>query len=210
MAKVSKNYRQSSEMKKIAMGYTVEQSMSSKDKFKTHKSQLDDLKTNLDAYQVAAVEAALGGTDRTLKKNDCVQAIVDGLDELAGYVDIMALTDENAISDSGFQSTKTVKSKIAKAPATELSTPTGFKVVNVEKSGVVIASCNKMANVVLYQITFMASDETVFVSEVFTKEHEDNIIAGFAKFARVKFKMRAISETGVTSDWSNIIEVGVD
>ena len=211
MAKVSRNYRQFIEVKKIAMGYTISETMSAKEKFAAYKPQLDKLIADLAAYQTATVGAALGGSDRVLAKKNCIDAVVAGLDLLAAHVEIMALTDETAIDDSGFQSTRTLRTNAAlKAPITQLPTPENFKVDKADNSGAVAASCNKMEDVALYQVAYLMSNETAWVADKFSKEYKNIILTGFEKFARVKFKLRSISKKGVVSEWSNIVEVSVN
>ena len=217
MARVSRGYRQGSEAKKVAFGYTVYQTMSSKAIFKNFKPQLEKLKANLDGYQAASVEAALGGIDRILTKNNWVKAIVEDLDVLAANVELLAISDESVIAESGFQIIKIVKSK-GDAPATELDTPVGFKVVNIDKSGSVKCTCNTLSNATLYSIAYFVDDKEGWVHEEYTNapnltvdanKPKEYVINNLPVGKNIKFKTRGISETGVLSDWSYIVELWI-
>ena len=209
MAKIFRNYKKGSQVSRIAIAYIIHQTMSPKDKFSFLKEKLNRLNGNLDSYQTASANAKLGGSDRTALKNNYFEAIMDGLEELSIDVEFMAKTDNDAITDSGFQSVKT-KSRAKKEPVTELPVPIGFKVVNIEKSGAVKASCNDIDDALLFQVSYLVNDETVWVADDFSDDSESIILSGFKKFTRLKVRMRAISATGVVSDWTNAVEVGVD
>lgn len=211
MARLSKSYRQLTPVKKIAFAYTVYQNMSTKEKFNAQKSQINKLKTDLDAYQVAAAEAAWGGTDRILVKNNCLKAVTEDLDLLSSHVEITTLTDESVADDSGFQLIVISRTKaVPKEPVTELRAPSNCKVLNLEKSGAVVASCDEMPDAILYQIGFLRTEETAWNTDTYSNMAKGIILSGFNKFSRVKFMLRGISETGVVGDWSNIVEVSVD
>ena len=209
MAKIFKNYKKGKEAGKIAIAYTIHQTMSPKDKFGFLKEKLNRLNGNLGNYQTASANAKLGGSDRTALKNGYFEAIMDDLDGLSIDVELMSRTDEDALTDSGFQSVK-ARSKTKKEPVAELPVPIGFKVVNIEKSGAVKASCNDIDDAVLFQVSYLVNDETVWVADDFSDDSTSIILSGFKKFTRLKVRMRAISATGVVSDWTNAVEVGVD
>ena len=209
MAKIFRNYKKGKQESRIAIAYTIHQTMAPKEKFGFLKEKLNKLNGNLDNYQTASANAKLGGSDRTALKNSYFTAVMDGLDELSIDVEFMARTDGDAITDSGFQSIK-AKSRTKKEPVAELPIPIGFKVVNIEKSGAVKASCNDIDDALLFQVSYLVNDETVWVADDFSDDSESIILSGFKKFTRLKVRMRAISATGVVSDWTNTVEVSVD
>ena len=210
MAKILRNFKFSAEIGKITFGYTTYQIMSGKEKFKRLKPKLDLLNGKLDTYQLLAAAALQGGKDRTLAKNNCVTEIVEILNDLGDEVEEMSKTDNLAIADSSFQQTKEVKSRANKLSVTELPTPTGFQVTNFPKTGVLTASFPEIEDAILYQMAYLVNDGTVWIADIFTALNKDFLISGFTKYDKVKLKMRAISKTGVVSDWSDIVAVGVD
>ena len=210
MTKILRNYKRGSESTRISVARGIYQLLSSSDKVKALKPQIDSLKTGLDAYQVLSVDARYGGTDRTSAKNNCLTTILEVLDEIVPHVEIMSKTDDSIIGELGFEEFVKTKTRANQTAITELPEPLGFKVSNVEKSGVVKASWLETAGADTYSIAHCIGDSTVWAQENFSVDNKSTLISDLPRGKMVKFKLRGMTVTGVLSDWSPVVEVNVD
>ena len=210
MAKILRNYKKGSESSRIGAARGFYQLLSTSDKVKALKPQIDSLKTGLDAYQVLSADARYGGTDRILAKNNCVITIFEVLDEIVPHVAIMSKTDDSIIGELGFEEVTKTKVRANPTAITELPEPVGFKVSNVEKSGVVKASWLETAGADTYSIAHCIGDSTVWAQENFGTDNKNTLISDLPRGKMVKFKLRGMTVTGVLSDWSPVVEVNVD
>ena len=206
MAKVSLSFKKGTESAKGAFASKVYQSMSTNALFVSCKPQVDELKTFLDALQIAAANAKNGGRDRTAEKNRCLDLVISQLDVLANLVTVIAEGREEIIWASGFEVQEAVG---AATKVTFLPAPANLKVTNVDQSGVVKLTWNAVKDARLYGIRRMIGDDNVWQNGDYSSTPKETVLSGFAPGTKVTFQIQALGDTGVKSDYSSSVEVWV-
>ena len=206
MAKVSLSFKKGTESAKGAFASKVYQSMSTNALFASCKPQVDELKTFLDALQIAAANAKNGGRDRTAEKNKCLDLVISQSDVLANLVTVIAEGNEEIIWASGFE---TQEVPGAPTKVTFLPAPANLKVTNVDQSGVVKLTWNAVKDARLYGIRRMIGDDNVWQNGDYSSTPKETVLSGFAPGTKVTFQIQALGDTGVKSDYSSSVEVWV-
>ncbi len=207
MAKISLSFKSYNQAAKGAFGSKVYQSMSTSPLFVAYKPQIDELKTILDALQIAAANAKNGGRDRIAEKDKCLDMMISQLVLLSSYVTIEANGNEEVIWAAGFE-TQGVSSVTPKMSF--LLAPTNFKVGNVDGlSGVVRMSWDAVKDTRLYGIQRMIGDDGVWQNGDYSSTPKETILSGFEPGTKVTFKIQALGITGVKSDFSSSVFVWV-
>ena len=206
MAKVSMSFKKGTESAKGAFASKVYQSMSSNVLFASCKPQVDELKTVLDALQIAAANAKNGGRDRIAEKNKCLDAVIAQLTILANMVTVIADGREEIIWASGFE---TQEAAAAAAKVTYLPAPENFKVLNVDQSGVVKMSWSPVKDARMYGIKHMVGDDNVWQNGDYSSTPKETVLSGYEPGTKVTFQVQAIGDTGVKSDFSSAVFVWV-
>ena len=206
MAKISLSFRTYTESAKGTFASKVYQSMSTNALFVAFKPQVDELKTYLDALQIAAANAKNGGRDRIAEKNKCLDLVTSQLVVLSNYVTIVANGDEEVIWASGFD-TQTVSST---TKSTTLLPPTNLVVGNVDQmSGVVRLSWSSVKDARLYGIRRMIGEDNVWQNGEYSSTPKETILSGFEPGTKVTFQIQALGITSVKSDFSSAVFVWV-
>ena len=205
MAKISLSFKDYNQAVKGAFGSKVYQSMSTSPLFVAYKPEVDELKTFLDALQIAAANAKNGGRDRIAEKNKCLDALTSQLGILVNLVTVTANGDEEVIWASGFEA-QTV-SPVSKA--TKLPAPTNVKVVNIDQSGAVKLTWDSVKDARLYGIQRMIGDDNVWKNGDYSSTPRETILSGFTPGTKVTLQVQALGTTGVKSDFSTAVEVWV-
>ena len=206
MAKISLSFRTYTESAKGTFASKVYQSMSTNALFVAFKPQVDELKTYLDALQIAAANAKNGGRDRTAEKNKCLDLVTSQLVVLSNYVTIVANGDEEVIWASGFD-TQTVSST---TKSTMLLPPANLVVGNVDQmSGVVRLSWSPVKDARLYGIRRMIGEDNVWQNGEYSSTPKETILSGFEPGTKVTFQIQALGITSVKSDFSSAVFVWV-
>lgn len=207
--KISMSYKSLNEAGKIAFAFNVLQLMLTNEAFSSLLTQINNLKVLLSVYQIAAAEAVNKGKDRIATKNQCLSAVIDQLDDLVAYVNILAKKDESLIGAAGLSTIETSRPRKTTELITALATPIGINAVNVEQAGVVTVSWNEAQNVLIYVIAEQVGDSTEWVITNYSDTHEGILLKGYPQGKNVRFRVMAVTGDNVQSNWSALADVWV-
>ncbi len=180
--------------------FDVIQRMSTDVQFASLAPQVEELKKRYEAFQLAASNAAYGGKLLVLEKNTKIQEVVSQLTVLARMVDVLADENEAVILAAGFEVRKKSGS------ITDVSVPTNVKAYNEERSGVVKLSWDSVAGAYMYAIERRQKGETAWQNGDYGAGRS-KIIEGLVTKSEWEFMVRAMSSTGIKSDWSQVVNV---
>ena len=207
--KILMSYRTLNEAGKISFAFNVLQLMLTNEAFSSLLPQINNLKALLSAYQIASAEAVYKGKDRIAIKNQCLEAVIDQLDDLVAYVSILAKKDASLIGAAGLSTKDTARPRKNAESINTLATPIGINAVNVAQAGVVTVSWNEVKDALMYVIAEQVGDSTEWVIANYSDTHEGIILKGYPQGKNVRFRVIAVTGDNVQSDWSAMADVWV-
>jgi hypothetical protein len=194
------SFKRQTQAEQAAFTNDVINKMTKDAQFVSLTPQVEELKKRYDAFQIAASNAVNGGKLTTMEKDDKLADMLFQLTLVARLVDVLANENEAVILAAGFD----VRKKAT--PVTELSTPTDVKATNVERSGAVKLTWKAVEGATIYGIERREKGTDVWRNGDYCASRS-KIIEGLTINAQSEFMIRAISGTGIKSDWSQVVEV---
>ena len=174
--------------------------MTSDPQFVSLLSQVETLKTAYEAYQAAASKASDGGKSATLDKNTKLEEMVYELGTVARYVDVLANESEAVVLAAGFQTRK------KPTAVTSLNTPTKLEVANAEKDGSVYLSWEAVAGANMYAIEKRVKGTEEWRNGDY-RGGRSAVLEGLESNVLIEFKVLAIHNSGIKSNWSQPVQV---
>ncbi len=162
--------------------------------------QVENLKTAYEAYQVAASKASDGGKSATLEKNAKLEDMMYQLSTVARYVDVLANEREAIVLDAGFETRK------KPTAVTSLTTPTQLEVANAEKDGSVFLSWAAVAGANMYAIEKRVKGTEEWRNGDY-RGGRSATLEGLESNVVIEFKVLAIHNSGIKSNWSQPVQV---
>jgi hypothetical protein len=107
---IKRSYKRGSQDKANSFGNVIYQRMKEDAQFVSLLPVITELKVRTTAFEVAAANAADGGKKFTMIKNECFEAMINQLDEVADHVEFLAKGDEKVALDAGFELVSAAKS----------------------------------------------------------------------------------------------------
>ena len=202
MSKVSFEFQNFKPADKAVFASNVIVNMTGNAYFTTIQEQVVTLKTLYDAYSVAAADAIHGGTDRILTRDNRMDALQFQLVAVGQYVQIISKGLDAIILSSGYSIYKPTK------VSREITVPTGFKVINDDRNGLIVASWDFMAGAVNYGLEIMEEDG-VWKNGQYPTTCKKNVLGAFRQGSFVQVRIRANGAGGVVSGWTQAIGVWV-
>ena len=199
---VSMSYKRMPQTEVNSFASTVYQRMTDDAQFKSLKPQVDQLKVLNTAFEVALANAAFGGTDRTRAKNDCFEALLNQLDNIAVAVNTLANGHDLVAMAAGFDVRRAPK------PVNELSTPSGLMVENAPRTGAIKARWSVDPAVVNYAIEHQVKGATEWKNGTYSTSREA-VLSGFPSGSYVMIKICGLGRKGLKSDWTEPVGVWV-
>ena len=154
---IKRSYKRMAQDKASSFANVVYLRMKDDTQFADFTVNVTELKVRNTAFEVAAGNAADGGRKLTIIKNECHDAMIEQLDEVADQIEYVAKGNEKMALDAGFELVSEAKSVNAIAPPTDLKAEN-----NVDRSGVVNLKWKIDKNVVNYGIEYQKEGETVW------------------------------------------------
>jgi hypothetical protein len=174
--------------------------------FSSLTAEVTELDKRTEAYSVALTNNVNGGRLQTIEKDKCLKDVLDQLSIMAFLVDVLANGDESVILAAGFS--------IRKAPTsyTYLAPPTILKAENEKAPGVAKIEIEKVAGATNYgiekRIIVDGQPAGAWTNGEYTSSAR-TIIENLQSNTEYEFRMRAIGNRGLVSDWSTIVSVRV-
>ena len=162
--------------------------------------QVENLKTAYEAYQAAASKATDGGKSATLEKNAKLEEMVYQLSTVARYVDVLANEKEAIVLAAGFETRK------KPTAVTSLTTPTNLEAINAEKNGSVNLSWAAVAGADMYAIERRVKGTEEWRNGDY-RGGKSAILEGLETNVVIEFKVLAIHNSGIKSNWSQPVQV---
>ncbi len=203
-AQISLAFKKLPDGELVSFSNTVFQRMTADAQYITLKTYYDDLQPKTTAFTSAIANAILGGTDRRDAKNDCREIIIKQLVIVARQVEILADDNERIISDAGYVARKTNKSD--KAPIKEIAVPKDLLVKNLDKSGAVKLTWEKVANALNYAIQHKKKEETAWKNGNYNSKSEF-VFNDLEADSRYEFQICSLGPDSLKSDWT--LPVGI-
>jgi hypothetical protein len=152
------------------------------------------------AFDLAVSNALHGGTQLTKEKNRKGEELKNQLEVVAIYIEAMAKEDEDVVLAAGYEVKKAGES------ITEITEPTGLKVLNEDRTGYVKVKWEAVPGAINYGVERKIGDSTVWQNGDYSSA-KSTVIVGLTPGTYVSFQVRAYARKGLVSGWSQ--EVGV-
>lgn len=171
--------------------------------FASLSSQITDLKTSFDAYDLALTNNVNGGRMTTIEKDRCKKEVLDKMKSVALLVNNLANGSDTVIMAAGLDVRK------ASGSYSSLAAPNVLKLVNESESGVVTVLLSKVDGATVYGIEkrkMMDPETTAWQNGDYTsalKFQLTNLESG--KTYQLQF--RSIGNKGLVSPWSKVVEL---
>ena len=198
---IKRGYKRMTQDKAISFANVVYLRMKDAAQFADFTANVTELKVRNTAFEVADGNAADGGKKLTIVKNECFDAMIEQLDEVADQIEYIAKGNEKLALDAGFELVSEVKSINAIAP------PTGLKAENnVDRSGVVNLKWKMDKNVVNYGIEYQKEGETAWRNGTFSTS-SSAILAGLEAGFYYNIRIYANGRKQLKSDTTDYVTV---
>ena len=166
------------------------------------------LRSLIDAYSAALLNAADGGKDRTKAKNKAKDELNKLMTKLAKTMEINANDQAEGEGDdfatnAGFQ----IQEATTKKKATVIEVPSNFNVVNDTKKGVIILTWERAEGAITYAFEEM-EDNGSWKNGRYCNQ-TSMTLSGFTLGAKKTFRIKAIGPDTKTSEWSEPVEVWI-
>lgn len=181
---------------------SITQRMTDDTQFADLKPMVEVVKVLNEAFTVAFANAVHGGTDRTRVKNDCFDALITKLDELAQEVERKAKGDENIALSAGFDIRKPAK------PIQDLSTPAGLSVENAPRTGAIKLRWESNPAVVNYAIEHQVKGEETWKNGTYSTS-SDAVLSGFSSGSYAMVRICGLGRKGLKTEWTEPVGVWV-
>lgn len=171
--------------------------------FASLSSQITDLKTSFDAYDLALTNNVNGGRMTTIEKDRCKKEVLDKMKSVALLVNNLANGSDTVIMAAGLDVRK------ASGSYSSLAAPNVLKLVNESESGVVTVLLSKVDGATVYGIEkrkMMDPETTAWQNGDYSsalKFQLTNLESG--KTYQLQF--RSIGNKGLVSPWSKVVEL---
>ena len=198
-AQVSLAFKKLPDGELVSFSNTVFQRMTAEAQYITLKTYCDDLQPKTAAFTLAIANAILGGTDRKDAKKDCREILIKQLVIVARQIEILADDIDRVITDAGFEARKSTKPD--KAPIKEIAVPKDVAVKNLDKSGAVRLSWEKVANALNYAIQHKKKEETAWKNGNYNSKGEF-IFNDLEADTRYEFQVCSLGPDSLKSDWT--------
>lgn len=160
---IKRSYKRMPQDKANSLANVIYQRMKDDLQFAHLLPFVTELKALNTAYEVASGNAADGGKKLTIIKNECFQALLDQLDEVADQVEMMAKGNTKIALDAGFELVAEPKS------INSIATPTGLEAENdPDRTGEIIVKWKGDKNVVNFGLEYQKENETVWQNGTFS------------------------------------------
>ena len=203
-AQVSLAFKKLPDGELVSFSNTIFQRMSADAQYTTLKTYYDDLQPKTASFTLAIANAVLGGTDRKDAKKDCREILIKQLVVVATLTGILADDNVRVITDAGFEARKAKGD--AKPAVTQVDVPTNIKVKNLDKSGSVMLTWEKVANGLNYAIQHKKKEETGWKNGNYNSKGEF-VFNDLEADARYEFQVRSLGPDSLMSDWT--LPVGI-
>ena len=197
-AQVSLAFKKLPDGELVSFSNTVFQRMTADVQYVTLKAYYDDIQPKIAAFTLAIANAILGGKDRYDTKKDCREILIKQLVIVARQVEILADDIERVMTDAGFEARKTKGDKPA---ITQVDVPTNIKVKNLDKSGSVMLTWEKVANGLNYAIQHKKKEEIGWKNGNYNSKGEF-VFNDLEADARYEFQVRSLGPDSLMSDWT--------
>ena len=166
------------------------------------------LRTLIDAYSAALLNAADGGKDRTKAKNKAKDELNKLMTKLAKTMEINANDQAEGEGDdfatnAGFQ----IQETTTKKKITVIEVPSNFNVVNDTKKGVIILTWERVEGAITYAFEEL-EDNGSWKNGRYCNQ-TSMTLSGFTLGAKKLFRIKAIGLDTKTSEWSEPVEVWI-
>ena len=166
------------------------------------------LRTLIDAYSAALLNAADGGKDRTKAKNKAKDELNKLMTKLAKTMEINANDQAEGEGDdfatnAGFQ----IQEASNKKKITVIEVPSNFNVVNDTKKGVITLTWERVEGAVTYAFEEL-EDNGNWKNGRYCNQ-TSMTLSGFTLGAKKIFRIKAIGPETKTSEWSEPVEVWI-
>ena len=198
-AQVSIAFKKLPDGELVSFSNTVFQRMSAEVQYITLKTYCDDIQPKTAAFTLAIANAILGGTDRKDAKKDCREILIKQLVIVARQVEILADDIERVMTDAGFDARKTKGD--SKPAVTQVDVPTNIKVKNLDKSGSVMLTWEKVANGLNYAIQHKKKEETAWKNGNYNSKGEF-VFNELEADTRYEFQVCTLGPDSLKSDWT--------
>jgi hypothetical protein len=172
--------------------------------FASAAAEVTEMKTRCTVYENALRENLVGGRMTTILKNDCKKALLQQMDVVAQLVNFISKGSELVILAAGFDISKPAQRY------SELETPILLSATNEKATGVVTIYFEKVGGAVNYGIEHRIVVEGETLSVWKNGEYSTRAkcrITGLEAGKYYQFRIRAIGNNSLVSDWSNTEEV---
>ena len=166
------------------------------------------LRTLIDAYSAALLNAADGGKDRTKAKNKAKDELNKLMTKLAKTMEINANDQAEGEGDdfatnAGFQ----IQEASNKKKITAIEVPSNFNVANDSKKGVIILTWERVEGAITYAFEEL-EDNGSWKNGRYCNQ-TSMTLSGFTLGAKKTFRIKAIGPDTKTSEWSEPVEVWI-
>ena len=166
------------------------------------------LRSLIDAYSAALLNAADGGKDRTKAKNKAKDELNKLMTKLAKTMEINANDQAEGEGDdfatnAGFQ----IQEATTKKKITVIEVPSNFNVVNDTKKGVITLTWERVEGAITYAFEEL-EDNGNWKNGRYCNQ-TSMTLSGFTLGAKKIFRIKAIGPETKTSEWSEPVEVWI-
>jgi hypothetical protein len=197
---VSLSFKKYGEADLAQFATNVVNRMSADPQFASLKPHVELLSLCDTAFDLAVSNALHGGTQLTKEKNRKMEELKNQLEVVAIFIEGLAQENEDVVLAAGYEVKKAGES------ITDITEPTGLKVINVDRSGSVKLKWEAVPGAINYGIERKIGDNPVWQNGDYSSA-KSVVIPGLPPGAYVSFQVRAYARKGMVSDWSQ--EVGV-
>ena len=191
---IKRSYKRMKQDKANSFANVIHQRMKDDPQFAHLLPAVTELKTRNTAFELADANAADGGKKLTIIKNECFQAMLDQLDEVADGVEFMAKGDTKIALDAGFELVAEPRS------INSIATPTGLTAEdNKDYTGYVNVKCKPDKDVVNYGIEYQKAGATTWQNGT-TSTSSSVTLTGLEAGAYYNVRIYANGRKGLKSD----------
>lgn len=160
---IKRGFKRMTQDKANSFANVVYQRMKDDPQFLSLLPVVTELKVRNTAFEVAAANAADGGKKFTMIKNECFEALINQLDDVADHVEFLAKGDEKMALDAGFELIAAAKSVM------DIVMPVVLKAENdPDHTGVALFKLQVDKNAVTTNVEYQKMGDTAWQNGAFT------------------------------------------
>ncbi len=169
--------------------------------FASLSAPVAELKIQLVRFQESLSQAVNGGKVNTLHKDTCKAAMLDQLDSVARQLDVLSNEVEAVVLAAGFEVRKTP------VAITEIAAPTGLIANDIKgRTGEVYLTWSPVPGSAIFGIQRRKKGDEIWQNGDYSTA--SNItLKGLPSGATMEFQVVTKATKGISSDWSQTVEV---